>query len=253
MQRHIQAEEGQVCAAVLLPGDPDRARLVAEEYLEGAAVYNRHRGLYGASGRYNGMDVSVQATGMGGGSAAIIIQELINLGARRFIRIGTCGALQPEIPAASLVIASAACACDGASARLSALPGFAPAAHFGLTMSLALSAREGGSRPCAVGTVASLDLFYEPDPALHARLRALGVLAVEMETAALFTLAAARRIVKAHSQCVGQGQIGHGIEAAAIFVVSDIIEGGVRAAEEEMRSALGEMIRSALRALERGQ
>ena len=118
MPIHLRAEPGDYAPAVLLPGDPLRARRVAEEFLDDARQVNGERGLLGFTGTHQGVPVSVQATGMGAPSAAIVIEELIQLGADRLIRIGTCGGLQPQLALGDLVIALSAVPADGDGAAL---------------------------------------------------------------------------------------------------------------------------------------
>jgi DeoD family purine-nucleoside phosphorylase len=162
---------------VLLPGDPGRALMLAQTLLEEPRMFNHNRGLWGYTGTApDGGTVTIQATGMGGPSAAIVLQELISLGARRAIRVGTCGALGPGLELGSLVIAAEAIAADGTSRALGAgerVPADGP-----ITTAL-----QDAAPRAAVGSVISVDLFYDAD------LQAAGdALAVEMEAAALFAL-----------------------------------------------------------------
>jgi DeoD family purine-nucleoside phosphorylase len=198
---------------VLLPGDPARALLISQTVLDAPKMFNHNRGLWGYTGRAaDGELLTVQSTGMGGASTAIVVEELIALGAERLVRVGTTGALDADLGLGDLVVAREALAEDGASRGLGAadrVPG-----DPGLTEALETAA----GRPA--GTVVSTDLFYSRDAAAEARARArwrsAGAIAVEMETATLFTLAALRR---ARAGCVlavsdvladdaGRGRIG---------------------------------------------
>jgi purine-nucleoside phosphorylase len=169
---------------VLLPGDPGRALGLAQALLEEPLMFNHHRGLWGYTGKApDGEPLTIQATGMGGPSAAIVLSELIALGARRAVRVGTCGAIAPGLELGELIIAREAISADGTSKALGA--GELVAADAGLTS--ALSRRAPAAR---CGTVVSVDLFYDDGR----RPPAPGALAIEMEAATLFTLGAASEI-----------------------------------------------------------
>ncbi len=171
---------------VLLPGDPGRALALAQLLLVEPKMFNHNRGLWGYTGEAaDGCPLTIQATGMGGPSAAIVLEELIALGARRAIRVGTCGALAPTLALGDLVVAREAISADGASRALGA--GDRVAADATLTDALARNA------PSArVGAVVSVDLFYERGPGEGSRADAhADALAVEMEAAALFAIGAA--------------------------------------------------------------
>ncbi len=169
---------------VLLPGDPGRALALAQLLLEGPLMFNHHRGLWGYTGaaRADGVPLTIQSTGMGGPSAAIVLQELIALGARRTIRVGTCGALDEGLALGELVVAREALAADGTSRTLGA--GERIAADRGLTGALESAAARRGR------TIVSTDLFYEPTRERERAWRAAGAVAVEMEAAALFAVGA---------------------------------------------------------------
>jgi uridine phosphorylase len=201
----------------LLPGDPGRALLLAQELLEGPKMFNHNRGLWGYTGTAgDGEPLTIQSTGMGGPSAAIVLQELADLGVRRAIRVGTCGALDPGLELGGLVLAREALADDGTSAALGAGPRVRP--DRALTDALA-------GHVHVAGLVASTDLFYAPDgadvPDRQRGWRAEGALAVEMEAAALFAVGAQR-----------------GIAVACVLAVSDVLDGRrARIGEEELRTA----------------
>ena len=209
---------------VLLPGDPARALLLAESLLEGPKMFNHHRGLWGYTGLApDGAPLTIQSTGMGGPSAAIVISELIDLGARRLVRAGTCGALQPGLRLGDLVTATEAIAADGTSRALGA--GKRASAGPDLLSALAAVAEHAGP-------VVTTDLFYDRR-GLERSWSAGGALAVEMECATLFALAAAR-----------------GIQAGALLVVSDrVLPARERIGQDELRDAEQRMGRAALRAL----
>ena len=165
---------------VLLPGDPGRALMLAQTLLENPLMFNHHRGLWGYTGvAEDGAPVTIQATGMGGPSAAIVLSELISLGTRRAIRVGTCGAIAPGLELGRLIVAAEALSADGTSRALGA--GERVPADEALSESLARHAGDALS-----GAVVTVDLFYERGP-LGAGKDAL---AVEMEAAALFALGA---------------------------------------------------------------
>ncbi len=195
---HLQAT-APLAERVLLPGDPGRALALAQALLDGPKMFNHNRGLWGYTGlAADGELLTIQSTGMGGPSAAIVIAELAMLGARRLIRVGTCGALAAALALGDLVIATEAISASGTSRQLS--DGERLAGDPELLKAL-VSAGEGATH---AGLVASTDLFYDgPDeqPLIDA-----GALALEMETATLFALAARR-----------------GLQAGAVLAVSDLL------------------------------
>jgi DeoD family purine-nucleoside phosphorylase len=173
---------------VLLPGDPGRALALAQALLERPLMFTHHRGLWGYTGTADdGEPLTIQATGMGGPSAAIVLYELIALGARRAIRVGTCGALAPSLQLGELVIAREAICADGASRAIGSGADRASADEE-LTGAL-----ERAAPAAHVGSIVSVDLFYETDGAPRA-VEHDGALAVEMEAATLFALGAVERI-----------------------------------------------------------
>jgi len=192
-QLHVRAEPGALAPVVLLPGDPDRATLIAERLFDDARLYNSHRHLLGYTGTYGGLPVSVQATGMGCPSLAIVVEESIRLGARTLIRIGTCGAVAPEVAPGDLVVASASVANEGTSRQYLAGEAYSPTPDFAVTSALAEAARSSG-RTTHVGLIQTEDAFYATTPAGVPAMAARGVLAVEMEASALFTLGALRKV-----------------------------------------------------------
>jgi len=169
---------------------------------------------------------------MGAPSAAIVIEELIQLGADRLIRIGTCGGLQPQLALGDLVIALSAVPADGTALRYTGGETHAPTAHFGLTHGAIHAAKGLGVRP-HVGAIATSDTFYDPDPERHRRWAARGVLAVEMEAAVLFTIGAIR-----------------GVRTACILTVSDLVGEGdpVRISDQALADGVARMTQLALAA-----
>jgi DeoD family purine-nucleoside phosphorylase len=212
-QIHLRAEEGDYAPLVLLPGDPNRAKLVAGMFdggLEKARLVNEHRLLLGYTGTYRGVPVSVQTSGIGTPSLSIVVEELLRLGAKRFIRIGTCGGIGRGLRTGDLVVATAAAPVDGSTRTYLHGEPYAPAADFELTRALVDTARARGVQP-GIGPVASVDVFYNPDADYVTRWRARGILAFEMEAAALFFLAA---------RAQGSGQ---DVRAGCILTVSDTL------------------------------
>lgn len=212
-QIHLRAEEGDYAPLVLLPGDPNRATRTAEMFdggLESARLVNDHRGLLGYTGTYKGVPVSVQTSGMGTPSISIVVEELLRLGARRLVRIGTCGGIGRGIRTGDIVIATAAAPADGATRTYLHGESYAPVADFELTRALVDAAQANGVRP-HIGPVASVDVFYNPDADYASRWQARGVLAFEMEASALFFLAS--RAAAA----------GDDVRAACILTVSDTL------------------------------
>ena len=203
-QIHLHAEPGDYAPLVLLPGDPARATAIASRFdggLDAARQVNANRGLLGYSGTVDGRPISVQTSGMGAPSIALVAEELLRLGARQLIRVGTTGALRSEIELGSIVIATASSPTDGTTQTFMGGKPYAPAADFALTRALVEAAERLGV-PFRVGPIATIDVFshYHPDPDFVAPWRNAGTLAVEMEASALFYLAAARG---AQAACMG--------------------------------------------------
>ncbi len=229
---HVRAEPGDFAESVLLPGDPRRANYIAENFFEDARLVTEERGMLGYTGTYKGKPVSVQATGMGCPSAAIVTEELIQLGARNLLRIGTCGGYSRELRLGDLVIATAATPNDGTVSSITRGMPYAPAAHFDV-IHAAHHAAESAGRRASVGPIVSSDLFYDPEEEPARLWGGLGVLAVEMEAAAVFTLSAM-----------------HGVRAGCLLTVSDTIgEEIVRISDEELKNAVDNMVALALEAL----
>lgn len=229
MSTHLAAQPGDIADTVLLPGDPLRAEWIANTYLDDVVCYNRVRNMLGFTGTYQGRRVSVQGTGMGQPSLAIYVHELLTeYGARTLVRVGSCGALVPRVNLRDIVIAMTACT-DSAMNRLR-FEGidFAPAADYGLLRAAADRAAAAGL-PYHVGAIMSGDSFYNDRPELTKRLAEYGVLAIEMEAAALYTLAAK-----------------HGARALAICTVSDSLVTGEETSSQERERTFAAMARLAL-------
>jgi len=230
MSTHIEAAPGEIAPLVLFPGDPRRATWIAETFLDGAKCYSEVRGMFGYTGTWNGRPVSVQGSGMGQPSLAIYVNELFReYDVQTIIRVGSCGALTERLAIRDLVIASGACT-DSSMNRI-AFEGldYAPVADFGLLRDAAAAAeRHGGAH---VGLMFSSDSFYPARPELTTRMVEHGVLAVEMEASALYTLAAR-----------------FGRRALTICTVSDQVVTGEVASAEEREKTFGGMVEIALEA-----
>jgi purine-nucleoside phosphorylase len=219
---HVRAAAGDVAPVVLLVGDPGRATRTAA-IMQDARCYNEFRGLLGYTGTWGGTAVSVQTTGMGGPSAAIVCEERAMLGARVLIRLGTCGAIQPQMRATDMVIVTAACPLDGTTADY-VDDRYAPAASFRVVRALVEAAEAAGVRH-HVGVVATEDALYRVQERWVERWQARGVLAQEMEASAIFTVAALR-----------------GMEAGCILVASNHAGHHERLPDEELQPAIDAMI-----------
>lgn len=230
MTPHNQASAGDYAEAILLPGDPLRAQWIADTFLDEARCVNRVRNCLGFTGRYKGCPVSIQATGMGQPSLAIYVHELLTLyGARRLIRVGTCGAIVETVKVRDIVIAMTASTDSAMNVAATAPWHFAPCADFALLRAAVAGAERAGLRWHAGGIV-STDQFYGPAGlAAYEPMRAHGVLGVEMEASALYTLAAR-----------------HGAQALAICAVSDSLVTHEQLSAAERQSSLEDMARLAL-------
>ena len=230
MPIHVRAEPGQYAEAVLLPGDPLRAKYIAETYLDDVEQRNAERGLLGYTGTYQGKPVSVQGTGMGCPGATIVFEELVQLGCKKLIRVGTCGGLQPHHALGDLIVALTAVPADSTAMHLVANEPHCPTASWSVIHGAVHTAKEMGQE-LHVGPIVSSDLFYNPDGGQYERWSKRGVLAVEMEASALFTVAAL-----------------HGIESGCLLTVSDIVVEGEfkRISDDELRASVDRMTKIAL-------
>lgn len=186
-------EPGAFGRHALVVGDPDRAELIATELLADVERTSDRRGLPGFAGTWDGKRVGIQAHGVGGASAVLVFEELIRAGAERIVRLGTCGALAPDLAPGDLLCAAAAIPHDGASQALVHGEPHAPMADFEVVHAAVHDAKHAGI-PMRVALVATTDLFYDPDDGLDGRWAARGAAAVDMETATLLTLAPLRGI-----------------------------------------------------------
>ena len=228
---HIQAERGDFAETVLMPGDPLRARFVAENYLEDARRVTSVRNVFGYTGTYRGTKLSVMASGMGVPSIGIYSYELYHFfGVEQIIRIGSAGGIAPEVRVGDIVLAQAA-STDSNFALQYGLPGtFAPIADFGLLTRAAETAHRLDI-PLHVGNVLTTDVFYKPLEACE-RWREMGILCTEMESAGLYCNAAA-----AHKR------------ALSILTISDLPFEGVSTSAEEREKGFGTMMELALEAV----
>jgi purine-nucleoside phosphorylase len=230
MSIHIGAQPGEIAERVLMPGDPLRAKWIAETFLENARCYSTVRNMLGFTGTYQGVEVSVQGSGMGMPSCAIYTHELINdYGVNTLIRVGSCGALTETLKLRDVIAASGA-STDSAMNRLrfDGLVDYAPVADFSL-LRAAVDAAERRGIAMLVGPIVAIDAFYTDRPDLFDRLADYGVLAVEMESAALYTIAARFRA-----------------RALTLLTVSDHIRTGEHATSQEREQTYGQMVEIAL-------
>ncbi len=222
---HIH-QTAELAERVLLPGDPGRALRLAQELLETPKMLNHNRGLWGYTGTAaDGEPLSIQSTGMGGASAAIVATELIELGARRLLRVGTCGALDPGLELGQLLVVAEALADDGTSRALGNHEQLARVSAPG-TLTEALGS-DGGQR----ATVVSTDLFYDAGDHIDGWMHA-GALAVEMEAATIFTVAAR-----------------HGVQAGCALLVANIVDTGIYIEPDALHAAELALGRLAIAAL----
>ena len=243
MPIHLRAEPGDYAPLVLLPGDPNRATRIASRFdggLEAARRVNDHRQMFGYTGTWQGTPVSVQTTGMGTPSLSIVVEELLMLGVSRLIRVGTTGGIAPGIRTGDLIVASGATPADGATRTYLRGDAYAPVADFGLTRALVEEAAAQGVT-ARVGPVATVDVFYNPDEDYVSKWLSRGILGFEMESSALFYLAA---------RAAGQGK---DVRAACILTVSDVLGEGVTSEQtylslEDLERATDRMIDIALAA-----
>ena len=226
---HINAVPGDFAETVLMPGDPLRSKYIAENYLDGASLVNDVRGAQGYTGTWKGKRVSIMASGMGAPSMGIYSYELFNFfGVESIIRTGSAGALRADIPPKSLIIALGACTNSNYAAQYRFGGTFAPIADFGLAKTAARIAEENGVEHY-VGNVLTSDTFYSDDPHANDPWIKMGVLAVEMEAAALYMNAARA-----------------GKRALALVSISDNVITGEDIDHDERRIGLDKMIRVAL-------
>ena len=231
MTIHIGAEPGDIAETVLLPGDPYRAKWAAETFLTEVRQVNNVRGMLGFTGRWNGHHVTIQGSGMGMPSLSIYVNELIrDYGAKTLIRIGSCGAMQDHIAVRDIIIALTASTLSTPSRGIFKELNFAPCADWSL-LKPAVTAAEKTAGPVHVGGIYSSDVFYDERPDLNEQMIRHGVLAVEMEAAELYNLAAR-----------------HGVRALAVLTVSDHLITGDALPSDLREHSFGEMVEIALQA-----
>ncbi|MFC2077183.1 purine-nucleoside phosphorylase [Candidatus Bipolaricaulota bacterium] len=229
MSTHIGAKEGQIAPTILLPGDPLRARFIAETLLEEVFCFNEVRGMLGFTGLYGEKIVSVMGTGMGVPSHSIYVHELITeYHVKTLIRVGTCGALQPDLEIGDVVLAMAASTDSHINRLRFGGMDYAPTASFDLLLKAHEAAQAMGST-VRVGNILTSDTFYHDDPESWRHWAAFGVLVVEMETAGLYTLAAKHRV-----------------DALSILTVSDSLVTHVATSSEERERGFSRMAELAL-------
>ncbi|WP_438710898.1 purine-nucleoside phosphorylase [Aquimarina muelleri] len=229
MSIHIAAKKGEIAETVLLPGDPIRAKWIAETFFDNPICYTKIRGMLGYTGSYNGKPVSVQGTGMGIPSALIYCHELIkDYDAKNLIRVGSAGSYQKDINLRDIVIAMAASSTSNINNTRFLNSDYAPTANFELFMK-AIQYSKDNNIPIKAGNILSSDQFYEDDPYSYKQWAEFGVLCVEMETAGLYTIAAK-----------------YSIKALSILTISDSLVTKEKISSKERESSFSTMIEIAL-------
>ena len=228
---HIEAEKGAFAETVLLPGDPLRAKFIAETFLEEVQQVNGVRNMFGFTGSYRGTPVSVMGSGMGIPSISIYAKELItDYGVKNLIRVGSCGAVSKKVKVRDVLIGMGGCTDSGVNRARFGGYDFSAIADYDLLEAHVLAARELDV-PVRVGNLFSADLFYTPQPEMFDRMEAMGVLGVEMEAAGLFGVCAE-----------------FGARGMAICTVSDHIRTGESTTSEEREKSFTAMMKIALEA-----
>ena len=231
MSIHIEAQKGEIAETVLMPGDPLRAKWIAETFLENPFCYNKVRGMLGYTGHYNGKRVSVQGSGMGMPSAMIYFHELIkDYGVKNIIRVGSAGSYQVDVKLNDVVLAMAASTTSGMNNSRFINSDYSPTADFDLFIKAVNYAQEKGI-PVKAGNVLSSDEFYEDNPEEYKLWAQYGILCVEMETAGLYTIAAK-----------------YNVKALTILTISDSLVSGERLTALERETSFNKMVEIALAA-----
>lgn len=229
MSVHIAAKNGEIADTVLLPGDPKRAKWIAENFLENAVCYTDIRGMLGFTGTYKGKRISVQGTGMGIPSMSIYITELMkDYGVKTLIRVGSAGSYQEDIKIRDIVVALSTSTDSNINNRRFQGASFAPTVNFDL-LSKVLKTAEEKNIKIKAGNILTSDEFYNDDPSYFKKWAEFGVLAVEMETAALYTLASKYKA-----------------KALSILTISDSLVSPEITSSEEREKTFNEMIELAL-------
>ncbi|MEA2097447.1 MAG: purine-nucleoside phosphorylase [Candidatus Cloacimonadota bacterium] len=225
MSLHIGAKKGEIAETILLPGDPLRAKFIADNFLKDAVCYNKVRNIFGYTGTYNGKRISVQGTGMGIPSMSIYVTELIkDYEVKNLIRIGSCGAIKPEINLRDVILAEGASTDSQTNKLVFGGADFAAIANFNLLLK-AYNVVKEKKMNVHVGNVLSSDIFYSDDPDFWKIWAKYGVLAIDMEATALYSIAAK-----------------YGVNALTILTVSDQINRGEAASSEERQTGFSKMI-----------
>lgn len=226
---HIVLEGQEIAETILLPGDPLRAKLIADTFLDNSVQFNHVRNMFGYTGEYKGKKISVMGTGMGMPSMGLYSYELIHtFGVKNLIRIGSCGALQAEIPLHDLVIAMAA-ATNSSYADQYELPGQLPATASYDLLEKAVNTAKATGQAYHVGNILTSDIFYHPSKTFNQKWQEMGVLAIDMETAALYWNA-----------------IAANVNALSIMTVSDNIITGEALSAKDRQTAFSNMMETAL-------
>jgi purine-nucleoside phosphorylase len=229
MTVHIGAKTGEIAETVLMPGDPKRAEWAAQTFLDDAELVNDVRGMLGYTGMWKGNRVTIHGSGMGMPSLSIYTNELIrDYGVKTLIRIGSCGAMQDHVALRDVVIAMTASSISTPSSTILREVNFAPCADWGLLQASVAAAKARGIAP-HVGGIYSSDTFYDDRPDLSEQMMRHGTLAVEMEAAELYTLAAR-----------------HGARALAVLTVSDHLLTGEAMDSKARENSFGDMVEIAL-------
>lgn len=229
MSAHIDAKKNEIADTVLMPGDPLRAKWIAETFLDNAYCYSNIRGMLGYTGEFKGQRISIQGSGMGIPSAMIYYHELIKeYDVKRIIRVGTAGSYHEDVKIRDIILALSASTNSGINNAIFNDVSYAPTANFNLIMKAAQYAQEYNI-PIKAGNVLSSDQYYDEDPLAYKKWAKYGVLCVEMEAAGLYTIAAKNNI-----------------EALAILTISDSLVTGEKCSFEERERTFEEMVKIAL-------
>lgn len=229
MSIHIEAKQGQIADTVILPGDPLRAKFIADTFLEDVICYNNVRGMLGFTGTYKGKRISVQGTGMGIPSISIYVNELITeYGVKNLMRVGTAGGIQEKVKVRDIVLAMSAHTDSAINKIRFNGQDFAPTASFDLLKIAYDTSTNKGITP-HVGTILTSDTFYNDDPNSFKKWASFGALAIEMETAALYTLAAK-----------------YSVNALTLLTISDHLITGELTSSEERQTTFTAMMEIAL-------
>lgn len=232
MSIHLEAKKGEIADSVLLPGDPMRAKWIAETFLDRPFCYNDVRAMLGYTGTYKGRRISVQGSGMGIPSALIYCHELIrDYGVKNLIRVGSAGSYQQEVQLRDIVLAMAASSTSGINNSRFINADYSPTANFDLLLKAANYAKASGI-PIKAGNVLSSDEFYEDDPDAFKKWAEFGVLCVEMEAAGLYTIAAK-----------------YNVKALTILTISDSLVTGEKTSADERETTFVKMVEIALHTL----